>query len=65
MNIAQSDEAVPSLCEAGAFEPLAPLLMLDHFQSLKAAMAVTFCCHFEEGNECYDLLWKTENAIPW
>ena len=64
MNIAQSDEAVPSLREAGVVELLAPLLTLDHYQSLKAAMAVTFCSRFDEGDECYDLLRKTENVIP-
>ena len=64
MNIAQSDEAVPALREAGVVELLAPLLTLDHYQSLKAAMAVTFCCRFDEGDECYDLLRKTENVIP-
>lgn len=64
MNIAQSDDAVPSLREAGVVELLAPLLTLDHYQSLKAAMAVTFCCRFDEGDECYDLLRKTENVIP-
>lgn len=64
MNIAQSDEAVPALREAGVVELLAPLLTLDHYQSLKAAMAVTFCCRYDEGDECYDLLRKTENVIP-
>lgn len=64
MNIAQSDRAVPSLREAGVVELLAPLLTLDHYQSLKAAMAVTFCCRYDEGDECYDLLRKTENVIP-
>lgn len=64
MNIAQSDEAVPSLREAGVVELLAPLLTLDHYQSLKAAMAVTFVCRYDEGDECYDLLRKTENVIP-
>jgi hypothetical protein len=64
MNIAQSDEAVPSLREAGVVELLAPLLTLDHYQSLKAAMAVTFACRYDEGDECYDLLRKTENVIP-
>jgi hypothetical protein len=64
MNIAQSDEAVPSLREAGVVELLAPLLTLDHYQSLKAAMAVTFCCRYDKGDECYDLLRKTENVIP-
>jgi hypothetical protein len=64
MNIAQSDEAVPSLREAGVVELLAPLLTLDHYQSLKAAMAVTFVCRYDEGDETYDLLRKTENVIP-
>jgi hypothetical protein len=64
MNIAQSDEAVLSLREAGVVELLAPLLTLDHYQSLKAAMAVTFVCRYDEGDECYDLLRKTENVIP-
>jgi hypothetical protein len=64
MNIGQSDEAVPSLREAGVVELLAPLLTLDHYQSLKAAMAVTFVCRYDEGDECYDLLRKTENVIP-
>lgn len=64
MNIAQSDEAVPALREAGVVELLAPLLTLDHYQSLKAAMAVTFVCRYDEGDECYDLLRKTENVIP-
>ena len=64
MNIAQSDEAVPALREAGVVELLAPLLTLDHYQSLKAAMAVTFCCRYDKGDECYDLLRKTENVIP-
>jgi len=64
MNIAQSDAAVPALREAGVVELLAPLLTLDHYQSLKAAMAVTFCCRYDEGDECYDLLRKTENVIP-
>jgi hypothetical protein len=64
MNIAQSDEAVLTLRESGVVELLAPLLTLDHYQSLKAAMAVTFCCRYDEGDECYDLLRKTENVIP-
>jgi hypothetical protein len=64
MNIAQSDEAAPALRESGVVELLAPLLTLDHYQSLKAAMAVTFCCRYDEGDECYDLLRKTENVIP-
>uniref|UniRef100_A0A7S1VJ79 Vacuolar protein 8 n=1 Tax=Grammatophora oceanica TaxID=210454 RepID=A0A7S1VJ79_9STRA len=64
MNIAQSDEAVPALREAGVVELLLPLLTLDHYQSLKAAMAVTFVCRYDEGDETYDLLRKTENVIP-
>ena len=64
MNIAQSDEAVPGLREAGVVELLAPLLTLDHYQSLKAAMAITFVCRYDEGDETYDLLRKTENVIP-
>lgn len=64
MNIAQSDEAVPTLRESGVVELLAPLLTLDHYQSLKAAMAVTFVCRYDEGDETYDLLRKTENVIP-
>ena len=64
MNMAQSDEAVPSLAEAGVVELLAPLLTLDHYQSLKAAMAVTFVCRYDEGDETYDLLRKTETVIP-
>lgn len=64
MNIAQSDEAVPTLREAGVVELLTPLLTLDHYQSLKAAMAVTFVCRYDEGDETYDLLRKTENVIP-
>ena len=27
-------------------------------------MAVTFVCRYDEGDECYDLLRKTENVIP-
>mmetsp|Transcript_5672 Transcript_5672/g.11793 ORF Transcript_5672/g.11793 Transcript_5672/m.11793 type:complete len:1367 (+) Transcript_5672:298-4398(+) len=64
MNIAQSDDAVPALRQSGVVELLAPLLTLDHYQSLKAAMAVTFCCRFDKSDECYDLLRKTENVIP-
>lgn len=64
MNIAQSDDAVPFLREAGVVELLAPLLTLDHYQSLKAAMAVTFVCRYDEDDETYDLLRKTENVIP-
>jgi len=64
MNMAQSDEAVPALRESGVVELLAPLLTLDHYQSLKAAMAVTFVCRYDEGDETYDLLRKTENVIP-
>jgi len=64
MNMAQSDDAVPFLREAGVVELLAPLLTLDHYQSLKAAMAVTFVCRYDEDDETYDLLRKTENVIP-
>jgi hypothetical protein len=64
MNIAQCDEAVPSLRSAGVVELLAPLLTLDHYQSLKAAMAVTFVCRFDEDDSTYDLLRKTETVIP-
>jgi len=64
MNMAQSDDAAPYLREAGVVELLAPLLTLDHYQSLKAAMAVTFICRFDEDDETYDLLRKTENVIP-
>jgi hypothetical protein len=64
MNIAQSDEAVPTLRESGVVELLTPLLTLDHYQSLKAAMAVTFVCRYDEDDETYDLLRKTENVIP-
>ena len=64
MNIAQSDEAVSALREAGVVELLAPLLSLDHYQSLKAAMAITFVCRYDEDYATYDLLRKTENVIP-
>ena len=64
MNIAQSDDAVPSLRNAGVVELLAPLLTLDHYQSLKAAMAVTFVCRYDEDDSTYDLLRKTESVIP-
>jgi hypothetical protein len=64
MNIAQSDEAVSTLREAGVVEILAPLLSLDHYQSLKAAMAITFVCRYDEDYATYDLLRKTENVIP-
>ncbi len=64
MNMAQSDDAAPYLREAGVVELLAPLLTLDHYQSLKAAMAVTFVCRYDEDDETYDLLRKTENVIP-
>ena len=64
MNMSQSDEAAPYLREAGVVELLAPLLTLDHYQSLNAAMAVTFVCRYDEGDETYDLLRKTENVIP-
>mmetsp|Transcript_20039 Transcript_20039/g.28512 ORF Transcript_20039/g.28512 Transcript_20039/m.28512 type:complete len:1183 (+) Transcript_20039:210-3758(+) len=64
MNIAQSDDAVVALRNAGVVELLAPLLTLDHYQSLKAAMAVTFVCRFDEDDSTYDLLRKTESVIP-
>ena len=64
MNMAQNDSAVPLLNEAGVVEVLAPLLILDHYQSLKAAMAVTFVCRYDEDDITYDLLRKTENVIP-
>jgi hypothetical protein len=64
MNIAQSDDAVESLRNAGVVEVLAPLLTLDHYQSLKAAMAVTFVCRYDEDDSTYDLLRKTESVIP-
>ena len=64
MNMAQSDDAAPHLREAGVVELLAPLLTLEHYQSLKAAMAVTFICRFDKDDETYDLLRKTENVIP-
>lgn len=64
MNMAQSDDAAPFLREAGVVELLAPLLTLDHYQSLKAAMAVTFICRFDKDDETYILLRKTENVIP-
>lgn len=64
LNISQSDEAAPYLREAGVMEFLASLLTFDHYQSLKAAMAVTFICRYDEGDETYDLLRKTESVIP-
>lgn len=64
MNMAQSDDAVRPLREAGVVELLTPLLTLDHYQSLKAAMAVTFVCRYDECDEAYDLLRKTESVIP-
>ena len=64
MNMAQSDDAVPFLRDAGVVELLAPLLTLEHYQSLKAAMAVTFICRFDKDDETYDLLRRTENVIP-
>jgi hypothetical protein len=64
MNMAQSDEAAPYLREAGVVELLAPLLTIDHYQSLKAAMAITFVCRYDEDDATYDLLRKTENVIP-
>lgn len=64
MNLSQSDEAVPHLREAGVVELLTPLLTLNHYQSLKAAMAVTFVCRYDEDDTTYDLLRKTETVIP-
>lgn len=64
MNLSQSDDAVPLLREAGVVELLAPLLTLNHYQSLKAAMAVTFVCRYDEDDTTYDLLRKTETVIP-
>lgn len=64
MNMAQADDAVPHLRDAGVVQLLAPLLTLDHYQSLKAAMAVTFVCRYDEDDETYDLLRKTETVIP-
>mmetsp|Transcript_2462 Transcript_2462/g.6170 ORF Transcript_2462/g.6170 Transcript_2462/m.6170 type:complete len:1060 (+) Transcript_2462:326-3505(+) len=86
MNLAQVDTAVPVLRQGGAVELLAPLVVLDqHYQSLKAAMAVTLCCRLDHdflrqpaagsanhhsftspsSSWCYyDLLRKTETAIP-
>lgn len=64
MNMAQSDDAAPFLRDEGVVQLLAPLLTLDHYQSLKAAMAVTFICRFDKDDGTYDLLRKTENVIP-
>jgi len=64
MNLSQSDEAVPYLRDAGVVELLTPLLTLNHYQSLKAAMAVTFVCRYDEDDTTYDLLRKTETVIP-
>jgi hypothetical protein len=43
MNIAQSDDAVPTLREAGVVELLTPLLTLDHYQSLKSCYGCNIC----------------------
>jgi len=64
MNLSQSDDAVPLLRDAGVVELLQPLLTLNHYQSLKAAMAVTFVCRYDEDDATYDLLRKTETVIP-
>lgn len=64
MNMSQADAAVPALRQAGVVELLAPLLTLDHYQALKAAMAVTFCCRFDPSDKVYDLLRQTETVIP-
>ena len=64
MNMAQCDDIVPALLQEGIVDLLAPLLSLDHYQSLKAAMAVTFVCQYETGDKTYNLLRQTENVIP-
>ena len=64
MNMAQCDDVVPALLQEGIVDLLAPLLSLDHYQSLKAAMAVTFVCQYETGDKTYNLLRQTENVIP-
>ena len=64
MNMAQCDEVVPALLQEGIVDLLAPLLALDHYQSLKAAMAVTFVCQYDTGDRTYNLLRQTENVIP-
>jgi hypothetical protein len=64
MNMAQCDDVVPALLQEGIVDLLAPLLSLDHYQSLKAAMAVTFVCQYDTGDKTYNLLRQTENVIP-
>ena len=64
MNMAQCDDVVSALLQEGIVDLLAPLLSLDHYQSLKAAMAVTFVCQYETGDKTYNLLRQTENVIP-
>lgn len=64
MNMAQCDDVVPALLQEGIVDLLAPLLALDHYQSLKAAMAVTFVCQYDTGDRTYNLLRQTENVIP-
>ena len=64
MNMAQCDDVVPALLQEGIVDLLAPLLSLDHYQSLKAAMAVTFVCKYDTGDKTYNLLRQTENVIP-
>jgi len=75
MNLSQSYDAVPYLREAGVVELLAPLLTLDHYQSLKAAMACTFILSHpttaQSGSlydlhapPMYDLLRQIETTIP-
>ncbi|KAL9179471.1 hypothetical protein ACHAXT_008761 [Thalassiosira profunda] len=64
MNMAQCDDVVPALLREGIVDLLAPLLSLDHYQSLKAAMAVTFVCQYDTGDKTYNLLRQTENVIP-
>lgn len=73
MNLSQSQEAVPYLREAGVIELLAPLLTLEHYQSLKAAMACTFILahpstvdspYALNTPQTYDLLRQIETTIP-
>ena len=73
MNLSQSHDAVPYLREAGVIELLAPLLTLEHYQSLKAAMACTFIlAHPSTATssyalhtpQTYDLLRQIEITIP-
>lgn len=64
MNMAQCDDVVPALLSEGIVDLLAPLLALDHYQSLKAAMAVTFVCKYDTSDKTYNLLRQTENVIP-